>query len=79
MGPMLTMFLNGHHNSTVLDFLNFEFTIFNYFLFFVFDNMGPYGSKTFKTLLLPQIPLEYFETSPDFLVNRPHQGTVLDF
>ncbi len=25
--------------------------------------MGPYGSKIFKTLLLPQITLEYVETS----------------
>ncbi len=32
--------------------------------------MGPYGSKIFKTLLLPQITLEYFETSPEFSSQR---------
>ncbi len=28
--------------------------------------MGPYKSKIFKTLLLPQLTLEYFETSTEF-------------
>ncbi len=31
-------------------------------IFFVFVNMGPYGSQNFKTLLLPQITLESFQT-----------------
>ncbi len=33
---------------------------------FIFVNMGPYGSKSFKTLLFPQITFEFFQTSPDF-------------
>ncbi len=35
-------------------------------LFFFFVNKGSYGSKIFKQLLLPQITIEYFETSPQF-------------
>ncbi len=29
-------------------------------------NIGPYGSQNVKTLLLPQIEPESFETSPEF-------------
>ncbi len=32
------------------------------FFFFVFVNMGPYGSQNFKRLLLPQITFESFQT-----------------
>ena len=35
-------------------------------ILFVFVNMGPYGSKNFKTLLLLQIAAECFQTSPEF-------------
>ncbi len=35
-------------------------------IFFVFINMGPYGSKNFKTLLLLQIAAESFQTFPEF-------------
>ena len=35
-------------------------------IFFVFANMGPYGSNNFKTLLLLQITAESFETFPKF-------------
>ncbi len=55
----------------------FEFWKKNFFdilgIFFVFVNMGPYGSQNFKTLLLPQIAIEYFETSFEFPNNRPHK------
>ena len=47
----LSFLPNGPQKSTILNFLNFEFMTF----FFVFVNMGPYGNKTFKTLLLSQI------------------------
>ena len=35
-------------------------------IFLVFVNMGPYGSKNFKILLLPQITFESFETFSEF-------------
>ncbi len=35
-------------------------------IFFVFVNMGPYGSKIFKTLLLLQMAAESFQTFPEF-------------
>ncbi len=49
-------------------FFIFEKKIFFDFLriFFVFVNMGPYGSKNFKTLLLLQIAAESFQTFPEF-------------
>ncbi len=34
--------------------------------FFVFLNMGPYGSQNFKTLLLPQISFESSQTFSEF-------------
>ncbi len=42
----------------------FIILFFFYFLriFFVFVNMGTYGSQNFKTLLLPQITFESFQT-----------------
>ena len=62
---VLNFLLSGPHNSTFFDFWNFEFLIFHD-LFFVFHNMGPYGSQNFKTLLLPQITFEFFVTCPEF-------------
>ncbi len=35
-------------------------------IYFVFVNMGPYGSKNFKMLLLLQIAAESFQTFPEF-------------
>ncbi len=49
-------------------FIIFEKKTFSDFLriFFVFVNMGPYGSQNFKTLLLLQIAAESFHTLPEF-------------
>ncbi len=50
-------------------FLIFEkkFFFFDFLrIFFVFVNMGPYGSKSFKTLLRLQIAAESFQTFPEF-------------
>ncbi len=44
----------GPYAQTVFEFLKKK----HIFWFFIFVNMGPYGSKTFKTLLLPQIAFE---------------------
>ncbi len=44
---------------------NIFFFIFQDF-FFVFINMGPYGSQNFKTLLLPQITFEFFQAFSEF-------------
>ncbi len=41
--------------------------------------MGPYGSKIFKTLLLPQIAFESCQLFLKFLLSGPHKSTVLDF
>ncbi len=35
-------------------------------IFFVFVNIAPYGSKSFKTLLVLQIVAESFQTFPEF-------------
>ena len=40
--------------------------------------MGPYESKIFKTRL-PQITLEYFETSPEFSYQKTSQKHFLGF
>ncbi len=58
------LFLN-FHKSTVLGVFNFELTIFRDFFFF-FVNMGHYGSKNFKTLVLRQITFIFFQTSAEF-------------
>ena len=51
--------------------------IFDFFRnFFVFVNMGPYGSQNIKRLLLPQIS---FESFLNFLLSGLHASTVLDF
>ena len=63
----MKVLLNGAHQSSVLEFCIFEFTVLT--IFFVFVNMVPllpYGSKIFKTLLVPQKTTEYFETSHEF-------------
>ncbi len=44
--------------NTNLDFWILSLQFFT--IFFVSVNMGPYGSKNFKTLFLPQIPFETF-------------------
>ncbi len=47
-------------------FLNFFFIFYFFFVFlrkfFVSVNMGHYGSQHFKTLFLPQITIESFQT-----------------
>ncbi len=47
--------------------------------FFVFVNMGLYGSQNFKTLLLPQITFESFKFFLNFLLSGPHKSNDLDF
>ncbi len=48
-------------------FWNFEIlSLWFVTIFFVFVNMGPYGRKSVKPLLLPQIASEFFQTSPEF-------------
>ena len=51
------------------------FTIF----FFIFVNMGPYGSHNFKTLLLPQITFESFQTFSEFSSQWSSKSTVFWF
>ena len=48
-------------------------------IFIVFVYMGPYGSKIFKPLLLPQSLSNILKLLLNFLLNRPHKSTVLDF
>ncbi len=47
-------------------------------IFFVFVNMGPYGSKNFKTQLLLQIEDKSLETCPEFSSQRSTQNNVGD-
>ncbi len=49
-----------------LGFLKFWKLKFQYF-FFVFFNMGPYGSQNFKMLLFSQITLESFKLFLNFV------------
>ncbi len=46
---------------------------------FVFVNMGPYGNKNLKTLLLLQITAKSFETCPEFSSQWSSQDSVWDF
>ncbi len=56
------------------------FAKFSGFFFSVFVNMRPYGRQNFKTLLLPQITFDSFQTFLNFLLSGPHKSsTVLDF
>ena len=48
-------------------------------IFFVSVNMGPYGSKNFKMLLLNQIALEFFQTFPEFSFYWPSQKYYFGF
>ncbi len=41
--------------------------------------MAPYEGKHFKTLLLPQIVFEYFQTWTDFFFSGPKTVLLLDF
>ena len=61
----LNFLLSCPHKSTVLDFEILSFWFFTIF-FFVFINVGPYGSQNFRTLLLPQITFESFQTFSEF-------------
>ena len=54
------------------------FKIFRIF-FFVFVNMGPYGSQNFKRLLLPQITFESFQTFSEFSSERSSQKYCFGF
>ena len=56
----------SHTLGRILNF--WEHFFYYYFLriFFVFVNMGPYGTPDFKTLLLLQIIAKSFQTSPEF-------------
>ncbi len=47
--------------------------------FFVFVNMGPYGSENFQTLLLLQIAAENFQTFPECSSQWSSQNYVWDF
>ena len=44
-------------------------------IFFVFVNIGSYGSENFKTLLILHIAVESFQTFPEFLSNGPYKIT----
>ncbi len=45
-------------------------------IFFVFVNMGPYGGKNFKTILLLQIAADSFQTFPEFSSQWSSQNTL---
>ncbi len=48
-------------------------------IFFVFVNMGPYGSQNVQTLLLPQIAFESFQPFPEFSSQLSSQKYSLGF
>ena len=55
-----------------------HFPFFHDFVFF-FVNMGLYGSKNFKPLLLLQITFEFSKLFLNFPPSGPHKSTDLDF
>ncbi len=71
------------HLWLLFDYYNNHFFILFLFIFlrifFVFVNMGPYGSKNFKTLLLLQIAAESFQTFPEFSSQWSSQKLRLGF
>ena len=56
-GPYAQTFIFNFAQKNFWDFLG---------IFFVFVNMGPYGRQNFKTLLIPQITFESFQTISEF-------------
>ena len=68
----------GHMPDPFLNFWKKKY-LFSLWIFFVFLDMGPYGSQNFKTLLLLQIIAESFQTFPEFLPNGPPKTTVRIF
>ncbi len=71
-GQILCVAPSPPYLKTILSFF-FQIFNFNFFydFFFVFVNMGPYGSKIFKTLLL----LHFFiQSEPNFMVNKAVMG-----
>ncbi len=69
----------GQYAQTFFSFLKKK-KFFNFlWIFFVFVNMGPYGSKNFKTLLLLQITAESFQTFPEFSSQWSSQNYIWDF
>ena len=75
-------FLPNGHKSTV--FWIFDISSLRFFtIFFSFsltwDPMGAQTSKRYPPVFLPQITLEFFLTSPEFLLSGPQKSTVFDF
>ncbi len=48
-------------------------------IFFLFVNMGPYGSQNFKRYSSLKSVLNLFNFFLKFLLSGPHKSTVLDF
>ncbi len=76
--PFLKFLLSGPDKSTVLDFWNFEFLIFQEFCSFslTWDPMGDKTSKRYSSLKSLLTPFKLFL---NFLLIGPHKGIVLDF
>ncbi len=68
----------GPYAGTFFEFKKKTFSDFLRF-FFLFLNMGPYGSENFKTLLLLQIVAKSFQTFPEFSYQWSSQNYFWDF
>ena len=66
---------------SLIIFINKSFLHLHYktVAFFVFVNMGPYGSENLKMRLLLQIAAERFQTFPEFSSQWSSQNQVWDF
>ncbi len=69
----------GPYGQRFLNFWNTNVFFLFFTKFFVFVNVGPYGSKNFKTLLLLQITFASFQTFSDFFLNGLQKRAVLYF
>ncbi len=81
---LIHKFLSKFHLWLLLDYLQRHFFIFKkngvvvdfLRIFFVFVNMGPYGSENFKMLLPYKSLLKAFKLFLNILSNGPHKTTV---
>ncbi len=63
---ILVVASSGLYARMFFEFLKTIFFLIFLRIFFVFVNMGPYGSENFKRLLLLQIAAESSQTFPEF-------------
>ncbi len=75
---LLKFLFSGPHKSTLLDFSNVEFLIFQEFCSFLLTS-NPMGAKTSKRYSSLKSLLNPFKLFLNFLFSCPHNSALLDF